>query len=118
MAWRSLPPAHRQLLESIGASQWLVAWEPLGHQASAMLISAGHKGLSVSAQTRLDRAVGAWVQPLQVVLINERYPALDGLDSKAIEAFLANVAWQHVRRGIDARGEPAHDHASWNIYFS
>jgi hypothetical protein len=58
-----------------------------------MLISAAHRGLSVSAQTRLDRAVGAWIQRLQVVLINERHPALDGLDGEAREAFLANVAW-------------------------
>jgi hypothetical protein len=92
-AWLTLPPAHRRLLEQIGASQHRVVHEPLGTSADGMLRSAGHRGLARSARDRLNRALGVWVQELRVVLINESHPALAGLNQQSREAFMAHIAW-------------------------
>jgi len=93
MAWRKLPPAHRTLLEAIGASQWQVVSELLGTAADNLLRSAGQQGLTRAAQARLDQALGAWIAELRVVLVNEAHPEIAGLNSQALEAFIARIAW-------------------------
>lgn len=70
LAWLSLPPAHRALLESIGASQWQAVDERLGVSVDGFLRSAGHRALSRSAHIGLNNAVAVWIQDLRVVLLN------------------------------------------------
>ncbi len=93
MAWKSLLPEHRRLLESIGASQWKVVDESLGVSADSFLRSAGHRTLVRSARIRLDRAVAVWVSELRIVLINIDHPTLESLDEPAHEEFVARSAW-------------------------
>jgi hypothetical protein len=92
-AWLRLPPAHRNLLEAVGASQWQTVNGPVGSIADDMLRSAGQPGLPPLARSRLDGALGAWVPGLQVLLINVGHPAIAGLDAQAYEAFVAHIAW-------------------------
>jgi hypothetical protein len=89
----SLPSAHRNLLEAVGASQWQIANGPIGSAADEMLRSAGRPGLTPPVRAELDGALGAWVPGLRVLLINVGHPAIAGLDSQAHEAFVAHVAW-------------------------
>jgi hypothetical protein len=89
----SLPPAHRNLLEAVGASQWQIATGPIGSMTDEMLRSAGQPGLAPPVRARLDGALGAWVPGLQVLLINVDHAAVAGLDPQAYEAFVAHVAW-------------------------
>ena len=89
----SLPPAHRKLLEAVGASQWQIANRPIGSMADEMLRSAGQPGLASSVRAKLNGALGAWVPGLQVLLINVGHTAIAGLDLQAYEAFVAHVAW-------------------------
>jgi len=93
MAWDNLPPSHRSLLESIGASQWQVVAGPLGSATDAFLRSAGLPGLARSAQAARDPALAVWVKELRIVLINESHPKLIGLDDAAREQFIAHLAW-------------------------
>jgi hypothetical protein len=93
MAWEHLPSAHRNLLESIGASQWQVVSQPLGAATDAFMRSAGLPGLSRSAQTAGNAALAVWVKKLRIVLINEKHPKLVGLESTAREQFIAYLAW-------------------------
>jgi hypothetical protein len=93
MAWLSLPPAHRGLLEAIGASQWQVVNEPLGASVDGFLRSAGHQTLTRSAQSKLDRAQGVWIQELRIVLVDAGHAKLTGLDRQTYEAFIARAAW-------------------------
>lgn len=93
LAWLSLPPAHRSLLEAIGASQWQALDEPLGAAAHGFLRSAGHGALSRSARIGLDHAVAVWVPDLRIVLLNTSHPALSGLDGPAYEEFVSRTAW-------------------------
>jgi hypothetical protein len=93
LAWMELPAPDRQLLVSIGASQWEVSSQPLGRRASALLSSAGMPALLGQAIADLDRAAGVWIAQLRVVLINCAHPALEDLDERTYEAMLARVAW-------------------------
>jgi hypothetical protein len=93
MAWTSLPPRHRRLLESIGASQWKVGEEPLGEAVDGLLHSAGHRGLARSARVRLDRAIAVWIPDVRSVVVNVRHPALGGLDERAYEQLVTRTAW-------------------------
>jgi hypothetical protein len=93
MAWQSLPPAHRRLLESIGASQWQILDEPLGKAANDFKRSAGHPGLSRTAQTTLNRALAVWIRDLRILLLYRDHPKLTGLDASAREQFIAHLAW-------------------------
>jgi hypothetical protein len=93
LAWRRLPPAHRNLLEAVGAQQWQVVGGPIGSAADEMLHSAGQPGLTAAARSRLDGALGAWVPGLCVLLINAGHTAIVGLDAQAYEAFVAHIAW-------------------------
>jgi hypothetical protein len=92
-AWLSLPPAHRALLEAIGASQWQVVDQPLGAAVDGFLRSAGHRALSVSAQRRLDYALGVWIQELRIILVHAGHVKLADLDKATYEAFIARTAW-------------------------
>lgn len=93
LAWAELPESDRQLLESIGASQWEVTTQALGGRASDLLSSAGMPALQAHARADVDRAAGVWIAQLRVVLINCAHPALDDLDERTSEAMLARVAW-------------------------
>lgn len=93
MAWRSLPVAHRQLLESIGASQRCAVGEPLGIAVDSLRRSAGYAGLTRAAKERLNPALGVWIQDLRIVVINATHPKLVGLDATAAEQFVAHLAW-------------------------
>lgn len=93
LAWLSLPPAHRALLESIGASQWQAVEERLGQSVDGFLRSAGHRALSRSAHIGLDNAVAVWLQDLRVVLLNISHPALTGLNQPAYDEFVSRTAW-------------------------
>jgi hypothetical protein len=83
MAWDNLPPAHRNLLESIGASQWQVVSQPLGSTTDAFMRSAGFSGLPQSAQTAGNAVLAVWVKKFRIVLINENHPKLVGLEIRA-----------------------------------
>jgi hypothetical protein len=93
LAWTELPALDRQLLVSIGASQWEVGTQALGCRASDLLSSADMVALPAQAIAELDRAVGVWIAQLRVVLINCAHPALEDLDERTYEAMLARVAW-------------------------
>jgi hypothetical protein len=92
-AWLSLPAAHRALLESIGASQSQGIDQPLGTAADGFLRSAGQRGLSATAQRRLDLALGVWLQGLRIILLDVGHPKLAGLDQATYEAFIMRTAW-------------------------
>jgi hypothetical protein len=92
-AWESLPPAHRRLLEAIGASQWQVVNEPLGGAVDGFLRSAGHRTLPSSVQRKLDLAQGVWLQELRIILIDAGHAKLIGIDTPTYEWFLARTAW-------------------------
>lgn len=93
LCWLGLPATHRNLLEEVGASQWLVTDRSLGSVVDEMLDSAGHPDLPASTRTSLQDALGAWIPGLRVVLINADHPCLTGLDTAAHEAFVAHVTW-------------------------
>ena len=93
LAWLSLPTTHRALLEAIGASQWQVVDQPLGAAVDGFLRSAGHRALSLSAQRRLDLALGVWIQELRIILIHASHEKLADLDKATYEAFIARTAW-------------------------
>jgi hypothetical protein len=93
LAWLSLPPAHRALLEAIGASQWQVVDQPLGAAVDGFLRSAGHRALSPSAQRKLDPALGVWIQELRIILVHAGHAKLADLDKATYEAFIARTAW-------------------------
>jgi hypothetical protein len=93
LAWLSLPPPHRALLESIGASQWQVVDQSLGAAVNGFLLSAGHQALSAAAQRGLDLALGVWIQELRIILVRAGHPKLAGLDEATYEAFIARTAW-------------------------
>ncbi len=93
LAWLSLPPRHRALLESIGASQWQVVDQSLGAAVNGFLLSAGHQALSSSARRGLDLALGVWIQELRIILVHAGHPKLAGLDDATYEAFIARTAW-------------------------
>jgi PAS domain-containing protein len=92
-AWRSLPPAHRQLLESIGASQCCVVSQPLGDAISEFRRSGGHRPLTRAQRAKHNEALAIWDKELRVVLINEAHPKLTGLDAATREQFLSRLAW-------------------------
>ncbi|MFI5009907.1 MAG: hypothetical protein ACHQDY_06505 [Solirubrobacterales bacterium] len=93
LAWLSLPPAHRRLLEAIGASQWQALNERLGLSVDNFFRSAGHHALSRSARIGLDHAVAVWIPDLRIVLLNTGHPALAGLDEPSYEEFVSHTAW-------------------------
>lgn len=88
-AWRSLPSAHRQLLESIGASQCCAVSQPLGKAISEFRQSAGLRPLSAANQAKHNAALAIWDRALRIVLINETHPKLIGLDDSTREQFVS-----------------------------
>lgn len=93
LAWLSLPPDHRALLEAVGASQWKVVNRPLGEAADDLLRSAGHHALSSSPRSKLDLALGVWIQELRIILVHAGHAKLADLDEVTYEAFIARTAW-------------------------
>jgi hypothetical protein len=112
MAWQSLPPAHRALLESIGAGQWQVVDESLGTVADGFLRSAGHRGLTRAMRRELDRALGLWLHELRIVLINETHPKLAGLDAQTREEFISRIAWHEWAHALSVARCTAEDVAA------
>jgi hypothetical protein len=92
-AWRALPPPHRQLLESIGASQSKIVCEPLGTAVDDLRRSADLSSLHPSTRGRLDRALAVWVKDLRLLLINGSHPKLAGLSRTSREQVIARLAW-------------------------
>jgi hypothetical protein len=93
LAWRDLPADDRHLLENIGAAQWVVERRGLGEAIDDLRRSAGYARLTGAQRLHLDRAAGAWLQELRVVLINASHEALRGLNDRSYEAMLVRIAW-------------------------
>ena len=99
LAWRDLPRSHRQLLESIDASQWQVVDEPLQTAVDDLLYSAGYAPLPRHHRTGLERAAGVWLQDLRLIVIDAGHEALTHLDNATYEAMIARIAcheWGHA----------------------
>lgn len=111
LAWDSLPSSHRRLLAQVGASQWEIVSEGLGHAAEARLISAGQPAPSRAQKEADEKALGMWVPELRLVLINETHPALIGADTATREALLTWVAWHEWGHALSVTGHSAHDPA-------
>jgi hypothetical protein len=108
LAWADLPLRQRTLLESIGAAQYDVVDRALGSLAADCLFSAGHGDLATAAREDLDQALGAWIPPLQIVLIDAGHHQHKGLDDQTYEAALARIAWHewgHALSVTRASGE-------------
>lgn len=93
LAWRALPRAHRQLLESIGASQFCVIASPLGNAIDELRRSGGLRGLTVAQRHAHNEALAIWDRQLRLVVINEAHPKLIDLDEPTREQFLSRLAW-------------------------
>lgn len=92
-AWRDLPANDQRLLETIGASQWMITVAALGHAVDDLLQTAGYAPLDRRARRGLDAAAGVWIAELRLVVINAAHRALANLDERTYEAMLARVAW-------------------------
>ncbi len=92
-AWRDLPGNDQRLLQTIGASQWLITVTAVGHAVDDLLRSAGSAPLEHHARRGLDAAAGVWIAELRLVIINAAHPALANLDERTYEAMLARIAW-------------------------
>lgn len=66
---------------------------PLGQEIDDLYRSSGLERLSDTQRIALDRALGAWVPGLRVVLIDAGHAQYSGLDDHTFEAALARVAW-------------------------
>jgi hypothetical protein len=99
-AWNALPAAERAVLETIGASQWDVVDQPLGEAADAYLRSGGFRGITPAERLRLYGAVGVWLPPLKLMLINSAHSSLDGLDARSRERYLSHIAWHEWAHGL------------------
>ena len=93
VAWLSLPAAHREVLKTLGASQWQVVNEPLGLAVNSFKESAGQSGLDAAVRVRLDDALAVWVPDIRVVLIDAGHAELEGLDPPTLERVIARLAW-------------------------
>ena len=93
LAWEDLPPAHRALLEAIGASQRKAVELSLGSEITDLRRSAGLPEMGAADKTRLDDSLGAWVTELRVVLVHVAHEKYEGLNEESYEAALAWVAW-------------------------
>jgi hypothetical protein len=93
LVWASLPPAHRCLLESLGASRRRAVHMPLGREVGQYRRSANLRALPSAARRRLDGAPAVWVKDLRIVPVNEAHPQLAGLDPASREQVIARLAW-------------------------
>jgi hypothetical protein len=112
LAWADLPPAHRSLLESIGADGWDATARPLGTYADELLRSAGYPGLDLPSRIGRDRARGLWIPELRVVLVNAVHPDYEGLDRPSRENALARVAWHEWGHALSLHGATREDVAA------
>ncbi|MDP8908418.1 MAG: hypothetical protein M3N47_04715 [Chloroflexota bacterium] len=101
-AWRDLPAYDRHLLQSIGASQWLITTEATGRAVDDLLRSAGYERLSERAVRDLNAAAGVWFPELRLVVISAPHEPLAELDDRTYEAMLARVAWHEWAHALSA----------------
>ena len=99
-AWRDLPAYDRHLLQSIGASQWLITTEATGRAVDDLLRSAGYERLSERAVRDLNAAAGVWIAELRLVVISAAHEPLAELDDRTYEAMLARVAWHEWAHAV------------------
>lgn len=99
-AWRDLPAYDRHLLESIGASQWLITTQTTGRAVDDLLRSAGYERLSDRAVRELNAAAGVWISELRLVVISAAHEPLAELDdlTYACPRRLARMGARPVRR--------------------
>lgn len=112
LAWRDLPADHRGLLESIGAAQHEVVDRPLGAYVNELLISSGHPGVQGGRATALEDALGVWIPPLRLVLIDAGHPALVGLARASYEAMIVRAAWHEWGHALSLSRATAADVAA------
>ncbi len=93
VAWLSLPAAHREVLETLGASQSQVVNGPLGLAVNGFLKSAGLSELDRATRVRTDRALAVWIPDIRLVLIDLGHAELEGLDRPTLERVIARLAW-------------------------
>lgn len=111
LAWDALPASHRHLLTQIGASQWEIVTQGIGHATRDRLASAGEV-IPSEAQCRADdEALGVWVPNLRLVIINEAHPALRDADATTREALLTWVAWHEWGHALSVTSDTPHDSA-------
>lgn len=112
LAWGDLPTDHRLLLANIGAAQRSVVDRPLGAYADELLVSAGHPRLSARSRADLDRALGAWIERLRIMVIDAGHPALVGLDDRSYEAMLVRTFWHEWGHALSLARATAADVAA------
>lgn len=118
LAWRDLPTAQRTLMEAIGAAQYAVVDAPLGALASDHMFSAGLGVLAPATRADLDRALGAWIPPLEIVLIDAGHEQHTGLNDSTYEAALARVAWHEWGHALSVKRAPEDDIVGGRRYLS
>jgi hypothetical protein len=80
----------------------------LGSYADRMLRSAGCGKLDASEIRRADLAVGLWIPPLRIVVLNAAHPSLEGLDPNSFALDIARVAWHEWGHALSIdRASPA-----------
>jgi len=109
LAWDALPSSHRRLLTQVGASNWEIVSQGLGHAAKDRLRSAGETIPSRAQTTADNKALGMWVPELRLVLINDAHPALLSADSATREALLTWVAWHEWGHALSITQISPHD---------
>jgi len=73
-----------------------------------MLRSAGCGKLEASELERADQAVGLWIPPLRIVLLNVAHPSLKGLDPSSFAFDITRVAWHEWGHALSIdRASPA-----------
>jgi hypothetical protein len=112
LAWGDLPSDHRLLLANIGAAQRSVVDRPLGAYVDELLVSSGRPRLSPRSRADLDRALGAWIERLRIVVIDAGHPALVDLDDPSYEAMLVRTAWHEWGHALSLARATAADVAA------
>lgn len=109
LAWDTLPPSHRRLLQQIGASHWEIVDRPLG-EVTRDLLQAPGRPPQTRAQTDGDnKALGIWVPELRLVLINDAHPAVRSADQATRERLLTWVAWHEWGHALSVASHTPHD---------
>jgi len=111
-AWHDLPTTHQRLLQNIGAAQWNVVDRPLGAYVDELLRSGGYDPLTVAGQADLDVALGVWVPPLRLILVDAGHASFLGTDEPTYEAMLARVAWHEWGHALSVQRASSDDVAA------
>lgn len=109
LAWETLPRAHRQLLERIGADRWKIVDRPLGHVADELARSAGEASAGRAPVAADNDSLGLWIPALRVMLVNDAHPALLHADRSTREALLTWVAWHEWGHALSLTNAECHD---------